>query len=73
MLPRAAVTAVLVLLVAASAGAAATVWLCRPGLANAPCTSDLTATVENAKEHTRVEHATPASRPVERDRSGNPL
>src|SRR5262249_28958192 len=63
--PRAAVTAVLVavLLAAASPGSAATVWLCRPGLANDPCTSDLRATVENAKGRTHVERAMPATRP----------
>jgi hypothetical protein len=40
----------------APAGAAqsGTVWLCKPGLANDPCTSRLTATVENADGATSV-------------------
>jgi len=51
------------LLAVSTPAGAATIWLCRPGLANDPCTSDLTATVETGKGHTRVEHASPATHP----------
>jgi hypothetical protein len=54
---------VTIVLTAAMPVGAATVWLCRPGLANDPCTSDLTATVETAKGHDRTEHASPAKHP----------
>ena len=42
---------------------AATVWLCRPGLADDPCTSSLTATVLRPSGAGRVERATPAAKP----------
>jgi pimeloyl-ACP methyl ester carboxylesterase len=42
---------------------AATVWLCRPGLANDPCTSSLTATVLRPSGAGRVERATAAANP----------
>ena len=48
--------------VAASASAATT-WLCKPGLANNPCLSDETATVELGNGSSFVEHAKPASNP----------
>ncbi len=41
-----------------------TVWLCRPGLAGDPCTSDLTTTVVERSGATHVERALPASRPA---------
>jgi Protein of unknown function (DUF3089) len=40
-----------------------TVWLCRPGLADNPCESDLTATVVSADGSTSTEAATPAVDP----------
>jgi uncharacterized protein YceK len=40
-----------------------TTWLCRPGLANDPCTSPLTATVVPRRGAARVEPAHPASTP----------
>jgi hypothetical protein len=58
---------------AASPGAAAastprdrwgTVWLCRPGLADNPCTSPLTATVVPPRGATHLEQAVPASKPA---------
>jgi pimeloyl-ACP methyl ester carboxylesterase len=42
---------------------AATVWLCRPGLANDPCTSSLAATVLRPSGAARVERATPSADP----------
>jgi Protein of unknown function (DUF3089) len=42
----------------ATAATGATVWLCRPGLANDPCLSDLTTTVIERDGTTRLEHAT---------------
>jgi hypothetical protein len=50
-------------LAASSASAAGTVWLCKPGLANNPCESDLTTTVELGNGSSFVEHAKPASNP----------
>jgi hypothetical protein len=43
--------------------AAETVWLCKPGLANNPCLSDETATVQLGNGTSFVEHAKPASNP----------
>lgn len=40
-----------------------TVWLCRPGLADNPCESDLTTTVIAADGSTTVEEAAPAQEP----------
>ena len=40
-----------------------TVWLCRPGLANNPCESDLTTTVVQADGTQRIVRAKPAKRP----------
>jgi hypothetical protein len=40
---------------------AGTVWLCRPGQANDPCTQSLETSVVPAKGPTTVEHPTPAS------------
>lgn len=45
----------------ASAG---TVWLCRPGLANDPCLSDLTTTVVERDGKTSIERATVARSPA---------
>jgi hypothetical protein len=39
------------------------VWLCRPGMAHDPCTSDLTTTVEARGEPQTVAHDRPASDP----------
>jgi len=40
-----------------------TVWLCRPGLADNPCESDLTTTVVSADGSSTVEEAAPATDP----------
>jgi len=40
-----------------------TVWLCRPGLADSPCESDLTTTVISADGTSTVEDAAPATDP----------
>ena len=45
-------------------GARGTVWLCRPGLADDPCTSPLAATVVPARGATHVERARPSSTPA---------
>ena len=47
----------------ASAASAETTWLCRPGLANDPCTSSEETTVQFANGSSFVEHAKPASNP----------
>ena len=46
-----------------SAAPSKTVWLCRPGLADNPCESDLTATVISTDGSGTVEEATPAEDP----------
>ncbi len=43
--------------------ASGTVWLCRPGLANDPCTANLTATVVTANGKRTIQRATPATNP----------
>jgi hypothetical protein len=48
---------------AASAASAETTWLCKPGLADNPCTSSEETTVELANGSSFVEHAKPASNP----------
>ncbi len=45
----------------AHAGAAKTVWLCRPGLANDPCTADLSTTVISATGARSIADAKPAT------------
>jgi hypothetical protein len=40
-----------------------TVWLCRPGLANNPCTGDLTSTLIASDGSTKVQHAAAAKDP----------
>jgi len=40
-----------------------TVWLCKPGLANNPCESDLTTTVELPNGSSFVKHSKPAKNP----------
>jgi streptogramin lyase len=40
-----------------------TVWLCKPGLANNPCESDLTTTVQLPNGSSFVKHSKPASNP----------
>ncbi len=40
-----------------------TVWLCQPGLANNPCESDLTTTVQLPNGSSFVEHSKPAKNP----------
>ncbi len=57
----AAVTASTIAVGAASGGHDATVWLCRPGLANDPCTSSLATTVVKASGATSVANAKPAA------------
>jgi hypothetical protein len=47
----------------AGAASAETTWLCKPGLANNPCESNLTATVQLGNGSSFVEHAQPASNP----------
>jgi hypothetical protein len=44
-------------------GSSSTVWLCRPGLANNPCESDLTTTVVQPDGTQKVVRAKPAKRP----------
>ncbi len=43
-----------------------TVWLCRPGLADNPCESDMTTTVIAADGTSTTESASPASGPADR-------
>jgi hypothetical protein len=52
------------LLVLATPAPAATAWLCRPGLADNPCTGDLSTTVRSASGPARVQHLRPARRPA---------
>lgn len=49
--------------VSPSAAASETVWLCRPGLADNPCESDLTTTVASADGTSTTEEASPAEDP----------
>jgi hypothetical protein len=48
---------------APSQESSSTVWLCRPGLANNPCESDLTTTVVQSDGTQKVVRAKPAKRP----------
>ena len=48
---------------AASPSTASTVWLCRPGLSDNPCTSNLTTTVVRANGTTYVQRARPTKNP----------
>ena len=48
---------------AAGRASAATVWLCKPGLASNPCLSSETATVETGTALEFTEHASPAKAP----------
>ena len=48
----------------ATNGSASTVWLCRPGLAENPCTADLTTTVIRANGSRSVVHASAARHPA---------
>jgi Protein of unknown function (DUF3089) len=48
---------------AAAAQPAETVWLCRPGLPDNPCESDLTSTVVRPDGSQRVRQASPAKKP----------
>ena len=57
------VAALIVPAIAASAASAETTWLCKPGLANNPCTSSEETTVQFANGSSFVEHAQPASNP----------
>jgi hypothetical protein len=50
-------------LAAASPSTASTVWLCRPGLSDNPCTSNLTTTVVRANGTTYVKRARPSTNP----------
>ena len=45
-------------------GGGATLWLCRPGLADNPCTSDLTTSVVHTDGSITVEHDAPAADPA---------
>ncbi len=47
----------------ATSGATSTVWLCRPGLADDPCTAPLTATVVRSDGSRTVQTAEPARNP----------
>jgi hypothetical protein len=49
---------------------ASIVWLCRPGLADNPCTADLTATVAEADGSTHLESPSPAA--ASQSRSADP-
>ncbi len=61
--PRFVVGLVIAAIVASGATAsAATVWLCRPGLAHNPCLSSMTTTVIDAHGHRTVEHSRPTTR-----------
>lgn len=48
---------------ASASASAETVWLCKPGLANNPCLSDQTATVQLGNGNSFVKHSSPASNP----------
>jgi hypothetical protein len=48
---------------AAASASAETVWLCKPGLANNPCTSSEETTVQVGNGSSFIEHAQPASNP----------
>jgi hypothetical protein len=48
---------------AASASAAETVWLCKPGLAHDPCTRSLTTTVVQTSGETSIQHTKAARNP----------
>ena len=48
----------------AATAAAATVWLCRPGLAHNPCLSSMTTTAIDARGHRTVQHTRPAAHPA---------
>jgi hypothetical protein len=48
---------------AAASASAETVWLCKPGLANNPCTSSEETTVQLGNGSSFIEHAQPASNP----------
>ena len=48
---------------AADTDAAGVEWLCRPGQADGPCTSSLTATVVSPSGPSRVERASAAAHP----------
>lgn len=61
--PTATATAVTGLPVGASPSGAETVWLCRPGIPDNPCESDLETTVVSADGTTSVERAAPAPDP----------
>ena len=63
--PLAVVSAAALVLSGLAAGAASaeTTWLCKPGLANNPCESSLTSTVELGSGSSFVEHAKPAANP----------
>ena len=61
LLVGAAVAASAIAVGAARGGQAATVWLCRPGLANDPCTSSLAATVVQASGASSAAVAKPAA------------
>ena len=63
MLGVALACALVVPAVAAGSASAETVWLCKPDVANNPCLSDETATVELGNGSSFVEHAKPASNP----------
>ena len=48
---------------AAAAASSGTVWLCRPGLANNPCTASLTTTVVKGNGSKSIERSSPAKNP----------
>ncbi len=52
------------MLVSGATASAATVWLCRPGLAHNPCLSSTTTTAIDAHGHRTVQHSRPAARPA---------
>ena len=47
-----------------ASASAATVWLCRPGLAHNPCLSSMTTTVIDAHGRRTVQHSRPATHPA---------
>jgi hypothetical protein len=59
----AVVAAVAACFAQAPGAGAKTVWLCKPGLAHNPCTSSMSATVEQASGAAGVQHASPSRKP----------
>jgi Protein of unknown function (DUF3089) len=63
LLATAALSALMLSGLAAASASAETTWLCKPGLANNPCESNLTSTTVLSKKLSFVEPAKPAANP----------